>query len=117
MLMSDFELVLLSFLIPIIYVIIYISGKYDILNLIIHMLEERCDEITKRRDRDNPKIMYEKYKSHWCWVRGISLKDVDEEVGINGGECYVSYDEFLDNEFRNESYMKYLTNFKGENNV
>lgn len=46
--MSDFENVLLCFLVPIIYILIYIAGKYDILNLICQMLEENCKEYKER---------------------------------------------------------------------
>lgn len=42
--MNDFENVLLCFFVPIIYILIYIAGKYDILNLICEMLEEKCRE-------------------------------------------------------------------------
>lgn len=41
---------------------------------------------------------YEWYKLEWCIDRGVLPNDVDTEVGINGGECYVCLNEFVDNE-------------------
>lgn len=43
--------------------------------------------------------LYEEYKSYWCEVRGYNLEDLDEEVGING-ECYACFDEWYDNEYK-----------------
>ena len=48
------ENILLCFLIPIVYIITYIAGKYDILTLICQMLEEECK---KRKER----LTMEKY--------------------------------------------------------
>ena len=42
------ENILLCFLIPIVYIMIYIAGKYDILNLICQMLEENCREYKEK---------------------------------------------------------------------
>lgn len=42
---------------------------------------------------------YERYKLEWCVQHNVLPKDVDEEVGINGGECFISMEEFIDNEF------------------
>lgn len=42
--MNNFETVLMCFLVPIIYIVIYIAGKYDILTLICQMLEENYKE-------------------------------------------------------------------------
>ena len=39
--MTDFELLLACLLIPMAYVVIYIAGRYDILNLIYKMLERK----------------------------------------------------------------------------
>ncbi|MBR5604233.1 MAG: hypothetical protein IKW51_08490 [Bacteroidales bacterium] len=46
--------ILMCFLIPIVYIVTYIAGKYDILNLICEMLEENCKE---RKER----LIMEKY--------------------------------------------------------
>lgn len=54
---------------------------------------------------------YGYYKADWCRERGYNMDDIDEEYGYRG-ECYACYDEFLDNEFRDEDYMKYLLNEK-----
>lgn len=54
------------------------------------------------------KSCYELYKKDWCLARGVKVEDVDEEVGINGGECFVSLSEFATNEFQDEWYMKHL---------
>lgn len=48
------ENILLCFLIPIVYIITYIAGKYDILTLICQILEEECK---KRKER----LTMEKY--------------------------------------------------------
>lgn len=39
--MTDFELLLACLLIPMAYVVIYIAGKYDMLNLICKMFERK----------------------------------------------------------------------------
>lgn len=49
---------------------------------------------------------YERYKLEWCVQHNVLPKDVDEEVGINGGECFISMEEFIDNEF--EDYNDYF---------
>lgn len=50
---------------------------------------------------------YGRYKLDWCKQRGTKPENVNEDVGVNG-ECYASLEEFLDNEFKDEAYMKYL---------
>ena len=50
---------------------------------------------------------YSAYRVSWCLARQYSIADMDEEVGING-ECYVSLDEFADNEFRDADIVKTL---------
>lgn len=52
--MNNFEAVLMCFLVPIVYIVTYIAGKYDILTLICQMLEEECK---KRKE----KLTMEKY--------------------------------------------------------
>lgn len=47
--MSNFETVLCCALIPVAYILIYIAGKYDILNRVIESLQEKCE---KKVDRD-----------------------------------------------------------------
>lgn len=51
---------------------------------------------------------YEAYKKDWCENRGVVPEDVDEEVGIHGGECYVCRSEFEMNEFQESHYMSEL---------
>jgi len=46
--MSEFENILLCFLIPIVYVLTYIAGKYDVLSVICKMLEEKLKEYEKK---------------------------------------------------------------------
>lgn len=48
--MSEFEYVLCCLLIPVIYVLIYIAGKYDILSLICKMLEEQVKKYKENED-------------------------------------------------------------------
>lgn len=43
---------------------------------------------------------YEQYKQQWCEERGYNLSDIDEEIGIHG-ECYVCFDEFVQNDLIN----------------
>lgn len=50
---------------------------------------------------------YELYKAEWCKERGYRIEDTDEEAGF-GGELYVCYTEFFNNEFANPEYMKEL---------
>lgn len=47
--MTDFELLLACLLIPMAYVVIYIAGKYDILNLICEMFERKCKEFKEHQ--------------------------------------------------------------------
>lgn len=51
---------------------------------------------------------YDWYKLQWCVDRGVLPNDVDEEVGINGGQCYVCKDEFLNNEFQEAHIFNYF---------
>ena len=46
--MSEFEQILVIFIIPIVYIMAYIAGKYDFLALICKMLEEKASEIVKQ---------------------------------------------------------------------
>lgn len=51
--MSDFEMVLLYFLIPINNVLIYIAGKYDLLLLISEMLAKKVEELNDERRNEH----------------------------------------------------------------
>ena len=71
---------------------------------------------------------YELYKLIWMKEHGYSLQDLAAELamltadgvpaeellskfeqnGFSGGEIYVSYDEFIDNEYQNMEYMRTL---------
>ena len=53
------------------------------------------------------KDLYKAYKKEWCKQRNVSLKDIDEEVGINGC-CDVCYEEFLHNEYYDEEFIEFL---------
>ena len=55
---------------------------------------------------------YDAYKKDWCESRGVSPETVDEEIGINGGECFVCRNEFEMNEFDDREYMAYLLSEK-----
>ena len=48
--MNDFEIVLMCLLIPIAYVVTYIAGKYDILSLVMKMLQEKVEEMKENKD-------------------------------------------------------------------
>lgn len=43
--MTEFEYVLACLMIPVAYVLIYIAGKHDFLNLVCRMLEEKAKEL------------------------------------------------------------------------
>ena len=80
---------------------------------------------TKKLER----IAYEKYQLDWLKNHNFSIKDLlqeietipfsrevnivedklaaFEEIGFNG-ELYVYFNEFLDNEFQDKDYMKFL---------
>lgn len=58
-------------------------------------------------DKAIQKELYEAYKKEWCKARNISLKDIDEEVGIDGC-CYVCFEEFLQNEYYDEEFIEFL---------
>lgn len=58
----------------------------------------QCEEIRQRN-------LYDLYVEDWCDSRNVSIEDVDEEIGINGGECYACFSEFCDNEYLDEDYM------------
>lgn len=75
------------------------------------------------------RIAYEKYQLDWLKNHNFSIKDLlqeietvpfsrernvvedkleaFEEIGFNG-EIYVCFEEFLDNEFQEKDYMKFL---------
>ena len=46
--MTNFEIILLCLLIPVVYVLVYISGKYDILARFIANLEEKIEQKVDR---------------------------------------------------------------------
>lgn len=46
------------------------------------------------------------YRKDWCAERNVSVYEVDEEIGIHGGECYVCRSEFEDEEFQMADYME-----------
>ena len=48
--MSEFEYVLVVLLIPVVYVLTYIAGKYDLLAIVCNMLQERLEELNQGRD-------------------------------------------------------------------
>ena len=48
--MSEFELVLICLIIPAVYVLTYIAGKYDLLQVIANMLHEELDKLNERED-------------------------------------------------------------------
>lgn len=45
--MSDFETVLLCFLIPVMYVLTYIAGRCDFLSVICAMIEDKAKQFAK----------------------------------------------------------------------
>ncbi len=71
--------------------------------------EQLCENCVNSQIQSD---LYEAYKEDWCKIRGYKLEDVDEEIGING-ECYVCFEEFLDNEYRDEDYRQYLSETYG----
>ena len=69
--MTDFELFLACLLIPAVYAVIYMAGKYDILALICESIESKCKEqdtesIVKRLEseiEDNPEACLSEYRA------------------------------------------------------
>ena len=61
--------------------------------------------------------LYEMYKKDWCANRGVQAENIDEESGFFR-ECYVSFEEFMDNEYCDDEYIQYLiqSNQKASNN-
>ena len=51
---------------------------------------------------------YFSYRKNWCAEHNITVYEVDEETGINGGECYVCLSEFEGAEFQMEDYVQSL---------
>lgn len=70
-------------------------------------LDEYGDILVLTEGMELEEFLFEKYKEDWCKERGYTLSDIDEELGING-ECFACYEEFLNNEYKNEEYMLYL---------
>jgi len=50
---------------------------------------------------------YELYKLDWVTCRGYNIEDHCEEHGFNG-ESWVCYEEFLNSELQDSSFMRYL---------
>lgn len=93
--MSEFEYILTCFLTPVVYVITYIAGKYDILSLICKMLEEKAKEYgeevcvwfkydyrtiaPKNHDAENPywRIPEDMDKLKYCPYCGKKIKVVE----------------------------------------
>jgi hypothetical protein len=72
--------------------------------------DKRVQEaVNEARYKQLAEKAYGYYIADWCRRRGYNIAYVDEECGFNG-ECYASYKEFLDNEFRDEDYMRQLLN-------
>lgn len=47
--MKDFEYLLMCFLVPVMYVMTYIAGKYDLLSILCKMLEEKSEKIKENK--------------------------------------------------------------------
>ena len=58
-------------------------------------------------DKAIQKELYEAYKKEWCKQRNVSLKDIDEEIGVDGC-CYVCFEEFLQNEYYDDEFIEFL---------
>lgn len=50
--MTEFETILMCFIIPMFAVLCYIAGKGDVLTLILMMMEEKTKEINERNKED-----------------------------------------------------------------
>lgn len=71
--------------------------------------EQLCEDCVDSQIQSD---LYKAYKEDWCKNRGYNLEDIDEETGING-ECYVCFNEFLDNEYQDKDYCQYLSETYG----
>lgn len=75
--MSDFEAGMLCFLVPVAYVLTYIAGKYDIITLVINMLQERADEYTRKKEGSHHEVVRCK-ECRWWNHAGCAIRIVDE---------------------------------------
>jgi len=72
--------------------------------------DKRVQEaVNEARYKQLAEKAYGYYIADWCRRRGYNIAYVDEECGFNG-ECYASYEEFLNHEFGDKNYMKHLLN-------
>ena len=51
---------------------------------------------------------YGAYRLQWLSARGSTLADINEEQGLPGGECFVCFSEFQQNEFQDPEIMRTL---------
>lgn len=83
--MNDLEHLIICLLIPIVYVVTYIAGKYDILRVVIYALEEKMEEIEREKRRNDE----EKSCATCQW------DDTDpNEVGCPCWNCKGDYSEY-----------------------
>lgn len=99
-------------------------GNYDLICTCDRCNKEEINMQLFKIDGDNEQLcedcvdsqiqsdLYKAYKEDWCKNKGYNLEDIDEETGING-ECYVCFNEFLDNEYQDKDYCKYLSETYG----
>lgn len=77
--MTDFETFLLILIIPAVYAIIYIAGKYDLLQLLCDMLTEETEKIAKRREE---LAMEAEAKELCAWCKGKGeYTIIDDDFG------------------------------------
>lgn len=83
--MSDFEHLLICLLIPAVYVLTYIAGKYDILRVVLDAIEEEPKKLERKASRDDK----EKSCATCRW------NDTDpNEVGCPCWNCKGNYSEY-----------------------
>ena len=71
---------------------------------------KRSHGITEEKELHYIKDYYDGFEEEYE-DEDYSYEEYLEEVGY-GGECYVCYDEFLDNEYLDEEYMEELLKAK-----
>ena len=75
----------------------------------LYKIDWKYSHITKYTEMDNIKNYYECLITDNIDSKEYTYNDYLEEVGYDG-ELYVCYDEFLDNEYLEEDYIKELLN-------
>ena len=94
------------------------QGSSCIYKNVLHKICDKCkDDVRYLYDYNGEELcrscyddkviedLYQAYKEDWCFKRNISLKDIDEKIGIDGC-CFVCFEEFL--QYDDEEFIQFL---------